>query len=203
MVKAQQSIGKWEKLFAETQHPEFKMPRERKQWADMLQRAMVLSPAAPLVAQRKIDAAKKVCTGIEMHQDNYRAYISLHLEGRLYAAGAKFKQDLQTFFTLKLGEKVMEVIIDADAAYTMLMGVLGGSITPEKASWEFAHVEKSSQEEAPHAIMKIELPKAPGSSGLWQGEIFKQLERWEINHLSITGELPSEEQEIEDEKEEH
>jgi len=201
MVKAQQSVGKWEKLFTETQHPEFKMPRERKQWVDRLQRAMVLCPSAPLVQQRKVDAATKLCTGIEMHQDNYRAYISIHLEGRLYAAGAKFKQDLMTFFTLKLGEKFMEVVLDADATYTMLQGALGGSITPEKASWEFAHVETSSQEDAPHAIMKIELAKAPGSSGLWEGEIFKKLERWEMNHLSITGALPSEDQEIEDGKE--
>jgi len=182
LTKADGSQGMWEGgVFADVQKAAFEAPRERMTWTERVQRALVLSPGAPLKNNIKAENALKMCTRVETSQDTVtqRANIMFHLDEALEELAFKFKLDLTTFFALKVGERMIEVSVVADSEFTMCVGDLGGAVEQDKTKWEIGKERDSPTSEKEHLVLKISLAKAAGSRDRWP-EIFKKLESWEV-----------------------
>mmetsp|Transcript_31521 Transcript_31521/g.80378 ORF Transcript_31521/g.80378 Transcript_31521/m.80378 type:complete len:543 (+) Transcript_31521:132-1760(+) len=171
----------WGGVFAEMQSPNFAPPRERMPWTERIQRALVLSPGAPLKESIKADKAKQLCTRVEATQDTVlqKATLMMHLQEGLHEIAFKFKLDLGTFFSMKVAEKMLEVSVIADTEYVMCVGRLGGDVQPSKTAWEIAWERDSPNSEKGHLCLKISLTKAPSSKGKWD-EVFRKMEPWEV-----------------------
>mmetsp|Transcript_26788 Transcript_26788/g.58254 ORF Transcript_26788/g.58254 Transcript_26788/m.58254 type:complete len:531 (+) Transcript_26788:81-1673(+) len=184
LAKAQSHRGFWGGVFAERQTVDFQLPQERISWTDRLQRALVLSPSAPLKPAVKAEKAKAMCTRIECTQDTVtqRANIILHLEGGLEELAFKFKLDLTNFFALKVGERLLDVAVVADAEFTMVVGRLGGAVEPDKTTWEIVREKDALGSDKEHLAIKISLAKAMGSRDRWT-QVFEPLEPWQVSDL--------------------
>mmetsp|Transcript_69219 Transcript_69219/g.175943 ORF Transcript_69219/g.175943 Transcript_69219/m.175943 type:complete len:531 (+) Transcript_69219:54-1646(+) len=184
LVKAAGYQNIWGGVFAERVTAQFEMPRERMLWTERVQRALVLSPAAPLKNNVKVEKARKMCTRIECSQDTVtqRANIIFHLDEALEELAFKFKVDLTTFFSLKVGERLLDVGIIADAEFQMALGRLGGAVDPDKTTWEIVREKNALGSEKDHLALKISLAKAAGHRDRWQ-EVFEKLEPWQVNEM--------------------
>lgn len=179
LVKAPGHQVEWGHAFAATEMPQFEPPRERESWSDRVQRALVLSPAAPLSATTKVERAKKVCQKVECSQDagNNTAVITLHLEAKLGENFALYKVDPTGFFSLKVGEDMIQINVVADCEFTMCIGRLGGKCIAEKTKYELAWEEEEGKG---HPVLKVVVSKAPGSEGPWK-EVFTRMAEWQLN----------------------
>lgn len=190
----------WGRAFAEPL-PRFEPPRERMSWTERVQRALILSPAAPLQLTAKTARALKMCTRIECYQDSIlnKAYVIMHLEERLEELATKFKVDVSTFFSMKVGERVLEVNVVADAEFRMCVGGLGGRCVPDKTTWEITRERSTPEEDQDHLALRVGLSKASDGTGPWP-EVFTRWEPWQISEnlhralsLDASGAHPSKE----------
>jgi len=194
LVKAPGHQQEWGHVFTDLQQAAFEPPRERMTWTERMQRALILSPAAPLSAVTKTERAAKLCTYIECSQDAVtgKAFVLLHLEDRLeeLADWNHYRIDLTTFFSLKVGERMMEVNCVADIEFRMCVGSLGGSCEPDKTSWELTR-DANPTDGKEHLVLKVGLTKAANSRGQWD-EVFTRWEPWQVSDATIQSLLSGE-----------
>lgn len=173
-------IEYWGHAFSEINRPYMEPPRERVPWTARVQRALVLSPGAPLNTPLKAQRALKLCTSIESSQDLLlnRVIVILHLEERLVELAARYMVDLSTFFSMKVGERILEVSVVADAEFTMCVGGLCGSCVPDATSWEI-FTAKNPDGEGEHLAIRIFLTKADHCRGPW-ADAFTRFEPWQV-----------------------
>lgn len=181
LVKAEGSQYVWDSIFSDLQKAAFDAPRERMTWTERVQRALVLAPGAPLKNHIKAENALKMYTRFETSQDTVtqRANLILHLDEALEELAFKYKIDLTTFFALKVGEKMVEVSIIADSEFTMIQGELGGSVEPDRTTWEITKERDSPVSDKEHLALKISMAKAVGFRERWE-RVFTKLEKWEV-----------------------
>lgn len=151
IVKADNAQGIWGGTFVSVNSPVFRKPRERLSWVDMMQRALVLAPMAPLDTWAKTAAAKKLCVAVECSHDKDSVVITMHMDKRLDAFAALYRLDVTTFFSMRVSERVLEVSVLADCEYSMCYGWLGGSCLPAKTSWEAVRLSKAAAPKAKKA----------------------------------------------------
>mmetsp|Transcript_17689 Transcript_17689/g.48098 ORF Transcript_17689/g.48098 Transcript_17689/m.48098 type:complete len:556 (-) Transcript_17689:91-1758(-) len=196
LVKAPGHRVPWGHAFADAEMPQHDAPRERESWTDRVQRALVLSPCAPMSAVSKVERARKICTKIECSQDSVtnKAFIILHLEEKMGEMFWRYKVDPTGFFSLKVGTDVIQINVVADAEFTMCAGRLGGKCIPDKTSYEITQERNSPDEEREHIALRVGLTKAADSKGAWK-EVFTRLEEWQLNedlHQSLVDNPPAE-----------
>mmetsp|Transcript_20005 Transcript_20005/g.46860 ORF Transcript_20005/g.46860 Transcript_20005/m.46860 type:complete len:562 (+) Transcript_20005:46-1731(+) len=179
LVKAPGHQQRWGHAFSELRTPDFEPAKERINWTDRVQRALVLSPAAPMSVTTKTERAVKMCTRIDYSQDQLKAFLILHMEDKLEEMSYRYKVDLTTFFSLKVGEKMLQVNVVADAEYKICCGALGGKCVPEKTTWEMTKEKNSPEEDREHIAVKVGLLKAPDSRETWE-EIYTSWDPWEV-----------------------
>jgi len=185
LVKAPGHQQEWGHVFADLQQAVFQPPRERMPWEERLQRALILSPAAPLDAAAKTERAGKLCTHLECGQDAAlrRAFVLMHLEDRLEELAVKYRVDLTTFFSMRVGERMLEVNVVADTEYRMCVGGLGGSCVPDQTTWELTR-EEGPGDGREHLGLRVGLTKAPASRRHWD-DIFTRWEPWQVSDSMI------------------
>mmetsp|Transcript_46526 Transcript_46526/g.134703 ORF Transcript_46526/g.134703 Transcript_46526/m.134703 type:complete len:569 (-) Transcript_46526:281-1987(-) len=184
----------WEHAFADLQMPQCEPPKEREPWAKLVQRALVLSPAGPFSATLKTERAQKLITYIECSQDSVsnKAFIMLHLEEKLAEMFGRYQVDHLTFFSIKVGDSMLEVNAVADAEFRMCVGRLGGKCVYDKTTFELAMERNSPDDEREHPCLRVTVMKAESSRGNWD-EVFTRLEAWQLNenmHQSLLDDPP-------------
>lgn len=182
LTKADGHQGLWGGVFADLQTPAFDPPKERESWTERVQRALVLSPGAPLKEAVKAQRALKMCTSVESMQDTVtqRVTITFHLDASLEELAHKFKVDLTRFFTLKVGERMLEVCVVADAEFTMVVGEFGGPVVPDKTTWEIVKEKASPNSPQETLALKLSLIKG-GDRERWENKVFRKMEKWEVS----------------------
>jgi len=179
LVKAKGSEGSWGSAFEEMQSLSFQPPKERTSWSERVQRAMVLSPGAPLNGSAKAERAQALCTNVEFSQDLLlnRVIILFHLEEKLAEICSKFGVDPNTFFSMKVSERMIQVNVVADVEYTLCAGGLGGACVPDASVWELFTDQSLGKE---HLVLKLSLAKAESSRGRW-AEVFTRWKPWQVS----------------------
>lgn len=178
LVKALDYQEPWGHAFASRDLPKLQPPTERTPWMGRMMRAAALSPAAPFQVTAKTERAQRLCTHVECSQDRYKASVVMHLEDRLEETLERFRIDITTFFSMRVGEQVLELNVAADAEYRMCVGGLGGKCLPEKTVWQITRERSRPDEEREHLALRVELAKA--SRGLWK-EVFTRWEPWQVS----------------------
>lgn len=182
LVKAKSSQHLWDGVFASHRQCGFELPRERIPWTDRVQRALFLSPGAPMNAKVKGERALKLVARIETSQDMLlnRAVICFHLEDRVIPDTERYQIDLTGFFSMKVGEQMLQIGAIADAEYTMCIGGLSGRCVPDATSWSLG-TQKSAEGGPDHLVLRVALTKSHECRGAWPAEFFTKWEPWQMS----------------------
>jgi len=190
MTKSSNSRGLWGSIFRmdeqgqlQLQCTPFSVPRERIQWSERQNRAVLLAPGGQWVNSAKAARAQEVCTKVECNQDLLlnRVHILIHLEPGLDERCENLKIDFATLFTLKVAEKFIQINFLADVEYPLCLGGLGGRCVPDSSSWEI-FLDGGTEEEngLTHPVLKLSLSKAEGCRGRWE-EPFTRWQPWQVS----------------------